>query len=63
MRNYDKEILKYEVLYRRLDELDDGNDIVETFGTVEEAVKHAEYLLTLGFYTDIRVHQINVIIW
>ncbi len=63
MRKHDKEILRYEVLYRRNDKLDDGYDIIETFRTEEEAVKHAKYILSIGFYTDVRVHQINIIIW
>lgn len=63
MRNYDKEILGYEVLFRRTDELDGGEDIVDHFQTVEEAISYARYIEMIGFCTEIRIHQINAILW
>lgn len=63
MRNFDKEILGYEVLFRRTDELDDGEDIVERFQTVEEAIRYARYIEKTGVYTDITVLQVNAILW
>ena len=62
MKKYDKEVLKYEVLYNHRSDYS-GEDIIETFTTEEEAVEHARYILSTGFYNNVRVHQINIIIW
>lgn len=58
----DKEIIGYKVLYECID---DGEELQEDFGTEEEAVNRAKYLLLLSkeFYVNIRVHQISYVLW
>ena len=62
MKKYDKEVLCYEVLYNHRSDYS-GEDIIEKFTTEEEAIERARYILSTGFYNNIRVHQINIIIW
>ena len=60
---FDKELFCYEVVYSRSDELDDGDDITERFGTDTEAVERARYLSSISFYKDIRVYAIYGLHW
>ena len=59
MRKYDKEILGYEVLFRRTDD----EVKIERFQTVEEAINYARNIENIGVYTEIEIHQINAILW
>ncbi len=61
MKKFDKEVLNYEVLFNHRS--DRGEDITEKYDTEEEAVERARYILSTGFYNNIRVHQINTLIW